>query len=238
MSIAAIKMFPDVSCADCLLFVSAHLVSLRIRKERKVRPGFTPVEDVARYRPAKAREAEEARKRGVPGSAVQTTASTARSSTPTAAYSSPRTPLSGKSASDQSAWRSSSATPSAATDGRNGSAQPRGKFAPLEPARQPRDRRSAAATSIVTSELPSSGAKPWQNSRLRKPQQSQQSQPSTASTEASTAVPEAWDQDQAEQDGKPVSKGSQSTPDDLATQLDSLRIGKIKDDKDDKDDKS
>ncbi|SJX65400.1 uncharacterized protein SRS1_15671 [Sporisorium reilianum f. sp. reilianum] len=198
-----------------------------IRKERKVRPGFTPVEDVVRYRPARAREAEEARKRGTPGS--EAIALTSSSSSPSALTSSSRPSVPAKSDSDGSTWRSSAARSPAASDGKHDGQKPRGNFAPFEPPKQPRGGRTSAATSPVPSEAPSSVAQSWRNSRLRKSQ------------EPTTAVPEAWDQDEARHSGnsdkKPdaetvSARDRSSSADDLASQLDSLRIGKSKEAKD------
>ncbi|CBQ69752.1 conserved hypothetical protein [Sporisorium reilianum SRZ2] len=200
-----------------------------IRRERKVRPGFTPVEDVVRYRSARAREAEEARKRGIPGSAEASIASTSGSSSPSVPSTSSRTSVTAKRDSDSSVWRSSAARSPAASDGKNDGQKPRGNFAPLEPPKQPRGGRTSAATSPVPSEAPSSVAQSWRNSRLRKSQ------------EPTTAVPKAWDQDEAQPSGnsdkKPdaetvSARDRSSSADDLASQLDSLRIGKSKEAKD------
>ncbi|CDR99273.1 uncharacterized protein SPSC_00731 [Sporisorium scitamineum] len=209
-----------------------------IRKERKVRPGFTPVEDVVRYRPARAREAEEARKRGVPGGAAPTVASTSSSSASSAPPYSSRPTASGKPDCDRSTWRPNTARSPAVSDSKDGGQEPRGNFAPLEPPRQPKDRTPSATNLLGTFLTPAAVVKPWQSSRLRKPEPPR---PSQDAASAASAVPEAWDQDLAQRDGdlerkagaESVSAGDKaSASDDLAAQLDNLRIDKSERSKD------
>ncbi|GAC98384.1 hypothetical protein PHSY_005978 [Pseudozyma hubeiensis SY62] len=212
----------------------------RVRKERKVRPGFTPVEDVVRYRPARAREAEEARKRGVPGSAAQTKASTS-STSPSSTVSSPSASLSGSTEAvpptRHSSVARSSTIPSAASNGSNNGEQPRGKFAPLEPPRQRKGAGAPAATNITAAGRPDKQAdelpKPWRNSRLRKP-----AAPAAAQNEAAD-VPIALHGEKTDRSGKADEKSKDETHtvldrqpqvagDELVAQLEDLRIGQSK----------
>lgn len=184
-----------------------------------------------RYRPARAREAEEARKRGIPGSAESATALSSSSSSSWAPASSTRTPVSEKPDSDRATLQSNATRSPAASDGKNIGQQARGNFAPLEPPKQPRGGRPPATTTTSpgTSERPSAGTKAWQNSRLRKLQSSK------LSPDPAQAVTEAWDPEQAEQTGysdrkahahkaPPAREKASTAADDLASKLDGLRI--------------
>ncbi|KAF6766991.1 Exon junction complex, Pym [Kalmanozyma brasiliensis GHG001] len=195
-----------------------------IRKERKVRPGFTPVEDVVRYRPGRAREAEEARRRAVPGSVPSPAASTPGASSST---TSPDSQSAIPSALADTTRTSRAAASATISPGKDTAQRPRGNFAPLEPQKTPsRKDASSDKSATVTSGASSSEAKPWRNSRLRRPVQPTQSQ-------HSSAEPDARDQDEGDASDKsnqtkgdlPSSKSSPSA-DDLADELDSLRIDK------------
>lgn len=194
----------------------------RVRKERKVRPGFTPVEDVVRYRPGRAREAEEARRRAVQGSAALPAAST------TATSSASRKALPTGLA--DTAGRPGAATLATRSSSKDTAQRPRGNFAPLEPQKTPSKKdASSDKTASGTSEASSSEAKPWRNSRLRRPLPPEQSQDSSA-------VPDAWDQDRAKASGKPDTQSTSAqsasrtgpSADALAEELESLRIDKGK----------
>ncbi|SPO32720.1 uncharacterized protein UTRI_05779_B [Ustilago trichophora] len=195
-----------------------------VRKERKVRPGFTPVEDVQRYRPARAREAEEARKRGVAGSASSVPSAT-NSASSSRASSSAAPPQFEKQDFDRMVWRSNSTRTPTASNGSDTGTQPRGKFAPLEAPRTAIGERLCETSSVDKSRASSSAAKPWQNSRLRKPLPPKQDE--------KAAVRDEWDQQDASEQGKAgdrkneetiQKKGSDASADDLAAHLDSLRI--------------
>lgn len=190
---------------------------------------------MVRYRPARAREAEEARKRGVPGSAAQTKAS----SSSTSSY--PGTSLFGSAESGpptrHSSVAQSSAIPSATPNDSNKDAQPRGKFAPLEPPRQRKGARAPAATIATAADQTDGKAdeqlKPWRNSRLRKP-----AAPAAAQNETAD-VPIALDGERSGRSGKADQSSNKETRtapnrqaeaagDDLVAQLEDLRIGQSK----------
>ncbi|SNX87614.1 uncharacterized protein MEPE_06324 [Melanopsichium pennsylvanicum] len=199
-----------------------------IRKERKVRPGFTPVEDVQRYRPARARQAEEAMKRGKPGrssSEVTPPASSSSSIAPIAARS---TPIDNQKVdSDRKAWRSGISNTSTATNRSPTTAQFRGNFAPLEPPKQtPRDRTIAPVSADWSEDVPSE-AKPWRNSRLRRPSPPKQDQ------DKSVAVSDALDEEgistaNGSDKDRIDASGSDAAADKLAAELDRLRLGNTK----------
>ncbi|KAJ9475333.1 hypothetical protein PHBOTO_005414 [Pseudozyma hubeiensis] len=211
-----------------------------VRKERKVRPGFTPVEDVVRYRPARAREAEEARKRGVPGSAAQTKASSISTSTSPRASSPSASPFGSTDSGAPSRHSSvaiSSAIPFTTSDGSNKGAQPRGKFAPLEPPRPRKVAGAPEATDVTaagrTDKQADEQPKPWRNSRLRKP-----AAPTAAQNETAD-VPIALDRERSGRSGKAdqssnnetrtaPSRQAEAAGDDVVAQLEDLRIGQSK----------
>ncbi|SPO30315.1 uncharacterized protein UTRI_05779 [Ustilago trichophora] len=199
-----------------------------VRKERKVRPGFTPVEDVQRYRPARAREAEEARKKGVPGSA-SSVASATNSASSSRASSIPVPPQLEKQDFGRMSWRSNTTRTSTASSLSDAGAQPRGKFAPLEAPKTAIRDRPSGASSVGKSEAPSSAGKPWQNSRLRKSLPLKQDE--------KAAVPDAWDQEDAKEDSRAGDREGKETTrkkhldtaaDDLAAELHSLSINSNK----------
>ena len=121
-------------------------------------------------------------------------------------------------------WRSAATGSAAATSSRTATATPpRGNFAPLEPARKTADHSSRTGLA-VNSEAPSSEAKSWRNSRLRKPLPPKQDEPQ--------AVPDAWDEEDDGRDRntdkaseqKTRERAVQTSADDLAAELDGLQI--------------
>ncbi|SOV05432.1 uncharacterized protein UDID_07669 [Ustilago sp. UG-2017a] len=194
-----------------------------IRKERKVRPGFIPTEDVARYRPAGAREAEEARKRGIPGSsaAVAATSSSSTTSDPSGSLKSGNI---GNCDTHGTLWRSSTARAAPPSAHSVPTSRPRGNFAPLEPAPARRTTNEAPLKNNTADELEAfhSDTRSWRNSRLRK------QNPSEEKKEETAAVPDAWDQEEPGSDKgterEQSSKRAQTSTDDLAAELDSLSI--------------
>ncbi|KAJ1035597.1 hypothetical protein NDA18_000375 [Ustilago nuda] len=191
-----------------------------IRKERRVRPGFTPAEDVARYRPARAREAEEVRKRGIPGNSA-TVAATLSSSITSDPSRSLKSGNIGDCDTHSTPWRSSTAPPSAHSVP---TSRPRGNFAPLEPAPARRTTNEAPSKNDTADELEAfhSDTRSWRNSRLRK------QNPSEEKKDERAAVPDAWDQEESgsdkETEREQSSKRAQTSTDDLAAELDSLSI--------------
>ncbi len=187
-----------------------------VRKERKVRPGFTPVEDVMRYRPARVREAEEARKKGIPGSVpTQSTAAAAAAVAPSGPSASPPPSASPsepqRSETQRTSWRSNTPQRQAALT--------------VDPTSSPRADR-LASNAANNSEASPSGERSWRNSRLRKPASSDASKKAVTSAGSSQDVRvETVDSATAKAERSVVSE-SLSSADELAQELDSLRIGK------------
>lgn len=183
-----------------------------------------------RYRPARAREAEEARKRGhLNGTAP---ASTRLGASPSAeAAPPPRTSTFGTPDADGKMWRSTTTGTGPSFQRLETSTPPRGRFAPLEPTRKKSEGLFPATAPLAKSEAPSPHKQPWQGSRLRKPLPPKQNLAEAA------AVPDAWDRDESTQRPKPdrvlqkepSSGRTDASADDLVAELDSLRINSDKD---------
>jgi len=119
------------------------------------------------------------------------------------------------------AWRSNIKTAPAASH-----ASERRPDSQANPASSEIVRRQATEADVVNKPgAPSSTAKPWQNSRLRKALPSQQKQDEAA------AVPDAWDQEETSQGNesvRPQTSRMHASADELAAELESLSIGKSK----------
>lgn len=211
------------------------VVPCRIRKERRVRPGFTPVEDVVRYRPSKARQADEARRRAIPGRAASPVASIGSTACSPQEPSPPIATTSKTSDTAPTTRHSGVARSSIASDGKSRAQQPRGKFAPLQQTSESRQLKLSATRTVAAPETDhsqqasGSESKSWRNSRLRK------TQAPKASLDEATAVSVARDQDrlgdgyvvdrETKDEDQTTAKGKTSAEDDdLASQLHNLRI--------------
>ena len=173
-----------------------------------------------RYRPARVREAEEARKKGITGRLPTQSTTTAAAATATAAVDSNLDSSASPQSSASAVARPNLATSETQrTSWRSNASQWQ---APVS--RTPRKEASSAASETDKPKASSHAEGPWRNSRLRKPAPSDASKKPDHLTGTGQDVP-------VERDNVATVKSSaasdvRSAADELAQELDSLRIGK------------
>lgn len=173
-----------------------------------MRPGFTPVEDVMRYRPARVREAEEARKKGIPGSVpTQSTAAAVASADSPASPRPSALPLEPpRFEAQRTTWRSNTRQRQTAL------------------AVNSRGEARSTASEADTPKASSHGEGSWRNSRLRKSADPSKKAVTSAGSSQDVRI-ETVDSATAKAK-RSAASDARSSADELAQELDSLRLGK------------